>query len=145
MVIKNDNDNCTWGEDRTSSQKEGKYSLRGRQNKYQSYCYEFQKNGTCMKRDARFYILVLKVLRLSNSLVLIQVQTPRSRPSPTRKTNNLNRNTGSSNHNGHKPSQRYNNYNVCYKFQDTVHAHRTTDLNLGIFNNINTMLLTQTA
>ena len=43
-------------------------------------------------------------------------QTPR--PSPRRKTNNLNRNTRSSNHNGHKPSERYNNC-VCYKFQNT--------------------------
>ena len=43
MVIKNDHDNCTWGEDRTPSQKEGKYSSKGRQNKYQSYCYEISE------------------------------------------------------------------------------------------------------
>ena len=55
--------------------------------------------------------------RWSNSLS--NNQTPKSMPNPRRNTNNLNRNTRSSNHNGHKPSQSYNTYYVCYKFQLT--------------------------
>ena len=44
-------------------------------------------------------------------------QTPRSSRGPKRTTNNLDRNTSSSNHSEHK--QRYSNYNVCCKFQNT--------------------------
>ena len=47
IEIENNKDNCTWGEDCAPSTREGKNSdsLKGRQNKYQSYCYEFQKMG----------------------------------------------------------------------------------------------------
>ena len=100
-------------------------SLKGRQNRYQSYCYEFQKNGACMKKGCRFLHFdperdyPSRTGRHNNQRNYRDNQTPRSRPSPRHKTNNLNRNTRSSNHNGHKPSQRYNNYNVCYKFKNT--------------------------
>ena len=100
-------------------------SLKGRQNKYQSCCYEFQENGVCMKKRRRFLHFDLERVyptrtgRHNNQRNYRDNQTPRSRPSPRHKTNNLNRNTRSSNHNGQKPSQRYNKYNVCYKFQNT--------------------------
>ena len=99
-------------------------SLKGRQNKYQSYCDEFQKkNGACMKKGCRFVHFDPESASRSrtrrqnnNQRNYRDNQTPR--PSPRRKTNNLYRNTRSSNKNGHKPSQRYNKH-VCYKFQNT--------------------------
>ena len=127
IEIENDKNNCTWGEDRTPSPREGKNSesLRGRQNKYQSYCYECQKNGACMRKECRFVhfdperAYPARTGRHNNQKNYRDNQTPRSRPCPRHKTNNLNRNTRSSNHNGQKPSQRYNNYIVCYNFQNT--------------------------
>ena len=123
IEIENDKDNCTLDKDRTPSLRECKNSesLKGRQNKYQSYCYEFQKNGACMRKGCRFEhfdperAYSARAGRHNNQRNYRDNQTPR--PSPRCKTNNLNRNTRSSNHNGHKPSQRYNN-NVCYKSQN---------------------------
>ena len=86
--------------------------LKGRKNKYQSYCYEFQKNGACMKKGCRFLhfdpesAYPSRTGRHNNQRNYRDNQTPR--PSPRRTTDNLNRNTRSSNHNGHKPSQRHN-------------------------------------
>ena len=97
-------------------------SLKGGQNKYQSYRYEFQKNGACTRKGCRFLhfdpesVYPNRIGRHNNQRNYRDNQTPR--PSPRRKTNNLNRNTRSSNHNGHKLSQRYNSY-VCHKFQNT--------------------------
>ena len=83
----------------------------------------FRKNGACMKKGCRFVhfdpecACPSRTGRQNNQKNYRDNQTPR--PSPRHKTtNSLNRNTRSSNHNGHKPSQRYNNY-VCYKFQNT--------------------------
>ena len=128
IEIENDKDNCTWGEDLTPSPRKGKNSesLKDRQNKYQGYCYEFQKkNGPCMRKGCTLIhfdperAYPTSTGRHNNQKIYRDNQTPRSRPSPRHKTNNLNRNTRSSNHNGQKPSQRYKNYNVCYWFQNT--------------------------
>ena len=93
--IKNDRDNCTWGEDRIPNPKEGKNSesLKGRQNNYQSYCYEFQKNGACMKKGCRFLhfnpesAYPSRTGRHNNQRNYRDIQTPR--PSPRCKTMNI--------------------------------------------------------
>ena len=77
IEIEND---CTWGKDCTPSLKDGKNSelLKGRQNKYQSYCDEFQgkKWGLHEKGDAGLYILILKVLlqvELADKIIIREI------------------------------------------------------------------------
>ena len=72
---------------------------------------------------------------------IIDNQTPR--PSPRRKTNNLNRNTRLSNTTD--MSQAKSTTIMCAISSKILdHAHMATDVNLGIFNNISTMLPTLT-